>query len=69
MWSFALLNKYYQKIIIIIIITIIIIVIITKVHVSQFYINHLRRLNVWLVSDQGSLVLELRNLPLSYVEL
>ena len=48
---------------------IIIIVIIVKVHVSQFYINHLRRLNLWLVSDQGSLVLELRNLPLSYVEL
>ena len=55
--------------VIIIIIIIIIIVIIIKVHVSQFYINHLRRLNLWLVSDQGSLVLELRNLPLSYVEL
>ena len=26
---------------------------------SQFYINHLSDLNVWLVSDQGSLVLEL----------
>ena len=60
-WDFALLNKYYQ--------------IIKKkeetVHVSQFYINHLhlRHLNVWLVSDQGPLELELRNLPLSYVEL
>ena len=40
-----------------------------SVHVSQFYINHLNRLNVWLVSDQKSLLFELRPLPLSYVEL
>ena len=40
-----------------------------SVHVSQFYINHLNHLNVWLASGQGPLVLELRNLPLSYVEL
>ena len=36
---------------------------------SQFYIKHASHLNVWLVSDQGPLVLELRTLPLSYVEL
>ena len=28
--------------------------------VSQFYINHLNHLNVWLTSDQRPLVLELR---------
>ena len=55
-WDFALLNKYYQ---------------ITKqsVHLGQFYFNRLNLLNVWLVSDQGPLVLELRTLPLSNVEL
>ena len=37
-----------------------------SVHISQFYINHLRHLNVWLVSDLGPLVFEL---TLSYVEL
>ena len=31
-----------------------------SVHVSQFYINHVSHLNVWLVSYQGPLVLELR---------
>ena len=29
------------------------------VHVSQFYINHLSHLNVWLVSDQEPLEQEL----------
>ena len=55
-WDFALLNKYYQ---------------ITKksVDVSQFYINHLNHLNVWLASNQGPLVLKLRTLPLSHSEL
>ena len=40
-----------------------------SVHVSQFYVNHLNHLNVWLVSYEGPLVLELRTLPLSYLEL
>ena len=40
-----------------------------SVHVGQFYINHLNHWNFWLASDQGSLVLELRTLRLSYVEL
>ena len=39
------------------------------VHISQFYINHSSHLHAWLVSDQGPLALELRTLPLSYVEL
>ena len=39
-------NKYYR-------------IIKKSVHASQFYINHQSHLNVWLVSDQGSLVLEL----------
>ena len=38
-----------------------------SVHVSQFCFNHLNHLNVWLVCDQGPLVLELRALPLSNV--
>ena len=33
------------------------------------YISYNNHLNVWLVSDQEPLVLELRTLPLSYVEL
>ena len=56
-WDFAVLKKSitkYPK---------------QSVHVSQFYINHLNHLNIWLVSDQGPLVLELRALPLSYVGL
>ena len=40
-----------------------------SVHLSQFYINHLNRLNIWLATDQRPLVLELRTLPLSYSEL
>ena len=40
-----------------------------SVHVSQFCFNQLNHLNVWLVCDQGPLVLELRALPLSNVEL
>ena len=56
-WDFALLNKYYQ-----------IIKKKKKAHVSQFHINYLRHLNVCLVSAQGSLALELRNLSLDYME-
>ena len=40
-----------------------------SVHVSQFYFNHLNHLNAWLVSDQWPLVLDLRTLPLSNVNL
>ena len=40
-----------------------------SVHISQFCINHLNHLNVWLVSDQGPLVLELRTLPLTALKL
>ena len=40
-----------------------------SVDVSQFYINHLNHLNVWLASNQGPLVLKLRTLPLSHSEL
>ena len=40
-----------------------------SVHLSQFYINHLNRLNIWLATNQRPLVLELRTLPLSYSEL
>ena len=40
-----------------------------SVHLSQFYINHLNRLNIWLATDQRPLVLELRTLPLSYSKL
>ena len=32
----------------------------TLVHISKFYIIHVSHLNVWLVSDQAPLVLELR---------
>ena len=39
-------NKYYR-------------IIKKSVHASQFYINHQSHLDVWLVSDQGPLVLEL----------
>ena len=39
-----------------------------SVNVSQCFINHPKHLNVWLVSDQGPLVLEFRILTLSYVE-
>ena len=38
-------------------------------HISQFYFNQVTHLNVWLVSDQGPSVLELKTLPLSYVKL
>ena len=39
-----------------------------SVQISQFYINNTSH-NVWLVSGQWPLVLELRTLLLSYVEL
>ena len=40
-----------------------------SVHISQFYIIHWSHLNVWLISDEGPLVLELRIFSSSYVEL
>ena len=40
-----------------------------SVHIGHFYINYLSHLNVWLVSNQAPLMLNLRTLPLSYVEL
>ena len=41
----------------------------TSVHISRFYIIHWSHLNVWLISDQGLLVPELRIFSSSYVEL
>ena len=37
------------------------------VQISQFYIKYLSHLNVWLVSDQEPLVLDLRTLPWYFV--
>ena len=40
-----------------------------SVCISQFCIYYVSHVNVWLVNDQGPLVLELRTSPLSYPEL